>query len=104
MVVVLGAGEAEVRRGERFVELRGPFGPRAADRAESGPGTLILPAHARLQAADEVPLVDDVRPPLERAHAGFELDDRRDRRDAAQLRRRRVAVVAGELQRQVAAE
>src|SRR5262249_50572005 len=64
----------------------------------------VLAPHPRLEVTDEVPLVDEVLRLLERAHALADLENRRDRGDRYQRARRAIAVLAGELQREVAAE
>ena len=64
----------------------------------------VLAAHARSQSADEIQLVEQVRPALERLDAASELDDRGDGADATQLRRGRGAIVARQLQCEIPAE
>ena len=63
-----------------------------------------LPAHPRLQVADEIELVGDVGSPLERLHARGQIHRRRHGADGLQLREPLVAELARQLQRQVAAE
>src|SRR3954470_1947102 len=90
--------------GEVLVELTdGSDGRQAIERVFAGMRG-SLPAHARFEAANEIPLVDEVLPPLERADAFGELNDGGDRTHALQRGRRRTAVVSGELEREVAAK
>src|SRR5206468_8322308 len=83
MVVIVGSGEAEVRRRVRLVELT-----NGADRAElrqveaTGPDAVLAP-HARFQIFHEVPLIQEILAEHERANAFGDLDDRRHRGDAA---------------------
>ena len=105
VVVVAGAGEAVMRRGVTLVEFadRPDRAQRASDPSHRE--TPRLAAHAAREVAHEVPLIDDVLPALDGSHAGFELDDRRHgaRRPSA-LGGASSPRLAGELQREVAAE
>ena len=76
---------------------------RAFERESSGKAQ-GLAAHAVLQPANEIPLIEDVLPAFERANAGLELHHRRNRADGAQLWGWRIGVVARQLQRKIAAE
>ena len=62
-----------------------------------------LAAHARFQPPHEVELVGEVRPPFQRFHAHRQIHRWRDGTNSFE-RRERVADLAGELQRQVAAQ
>ena len=66
-VIVAGTLEAEMRGGEVFVEL--PNRPHVFEPLEWKTIRMRrgLPAHSGLEQADEVPLIDEVLPPLERA-------------------------------------
>ncbi len=64
----------------------------------------VLPAHAALQVPAEIPLVDAVLAPLDRLHAVFELDHRRDRRERLHLGKVALAELARQLHGDVAAE
>ena len=63
-----------------------------------------LPAHPRLQVAHEIPLVEKIRPPLERGHACAQFQRPATRRRPPSATAGRRAVLARELQREVAAE
>ena len=104
VVVVLGILEAEVRRREDVVEF-----PHGLDRLEPGQieqpwPVAFLAHHPLLELAHEIPLVEDVLAPLERARALADLDDRRYRGDADERVGRIVAVFACEFQGEVSAE
>ena len=104
MVVVLGVAEAEVRRRVGLVELADGLDRVQLRQIEVAGVALILAPHAPLQVAHEIPLIERVAGPLERARALADLDDRRHRRDADERLRRECAVLARQLQREVAAE
>ena len=104
MVIVLGAVEAELRGGEHFVELTDGADLGQAASPGTGRGGSAPCAASAPSAADEVPLVRNILPSLERAHAGAELQHRRHRTDSAKSGGRRVAVVARKFEREIAAE
>src|SRR5436309_3413582 len=77
MVVIPGVPEPEMRRRVRIVEL--PDGPDGSElrEVESARPEPILAPHPRLEVSHEIPLIQKVLALLERAHALFDLDDRR---------------------------
>jgi hypothetical protein len=104
MVVVVGAREAEMRRRVGVVELpHGADRPKTAEIERAGPASILAP-HPALQIPHEVPLVQEIPRAFEGADAIADLENRRHRRHAAQRGRRGTAVLAGELQREVAPE
>ena len=104
VVVVAGIVEAMMGRRERFVERA--HGADAAQRAqiEAARRQLRLAAHAPLEVADEIPFVQHVAAPLQRLHAAREVHRRRNGADGPQDGGRLGAVVARQLQRNVAAQ
>src|SRR5207245_4156498 len=60
--------------------------------------------HAAFQLADEIPLIQKIPAPLERADAFGDLDDGRHRRGRSKRRWRRVGVLRRELQREISAQ
>src|SRR6188508_1443682 len=91
-------------RGEVLVELPNGSDQRQSFERESPGMRGSLATHARLEAANEVPLIDKVRAAFEGVDARRKFDDGRNRAHAFQRRRRRAAVVAGELQREISAQ
>ena len=76
-VIVVGCVlEAEVRRRVDLVELT--HGSDCVETIDGEPSreASVLAAHPRLQSTYEIPLVDEVLPPLESANAGLELHHR----------------------------
>src|SRR5467141_1955602 len=69
MVIILGVAEAEVRRRVGLVELADGLDRVQLRQVEGARTAAILPAHAPLQVAHEIPLVEHVLRPLERARA-----------------------------------
>ena len=80
MVVVFGAREAEVRRRVDLVELAHGLDRAQLRQIEPARPEAFLAPHPALQVLDEIPLIQHVARPLERAHALADLDDRRHRR------------------------
>src|SRR6185369_8919740 len=69
MVVVVGAGEPEVRRGVDLVEFAyRPDAPEPAHVEPSWPAP-VLPPHPALQVLHEIPLIETVARPFQRADA-----------------------------------
>src|SRR5262249_10286621 len=69
VVVVLGVAEAEVRRRVDFVELAHALDRVEPRQVEPAGAALLLPPHPPLEVAHEIPLVQPVLLPLERARA-----------------------------------
>ena len=104
VVVVGGVPESVVRRREGLVELAD--GAHRGERSEveaPGHGARLAP-HPPLEVADEVPFVDGVAPSFQGVDAERQVKGRRHGADRAQGGRRAAAVVAGELEGQIAAE
>ena len=104
MVIVFRIPETKMRRRIRIVELANrPDGGELRQVERAGPES-ILPFHARLEFADEIPLVDHVRAAFESTDALADFDDGRNRGDCSQHRRGSVSVLTREFECQVAAE
>jgi len=104
MIVVGRVAEAVMRRGIRLVECaHGPDAAQRLERERTGDRG-GLPPHPRLEVPHEIPLIDDVRSPLERVDAARQVHRRGDGAYRRQLRRGGLAELARELQRKVAAE
>ena len=84
VIVVLGAAEAEVRRRVGFVELAHRLDRVQLREIVKARVALLLAPHPPLQVAHEIPLIQPVAGPLERARALADFDDRRHRGDADQ--------------------
>ncbi len=104
MVVVFGPSKAEVRSRVGFVEV--PYRPdgRQLGQVEQSRPQALFSSQAASEISDEVPLIEDVGRTLEGVDALRDLDDRRDGRNGSHGARRVAAVLAGELEREVAAQ
>ncbi len=90
-----------MRRGDGFVELPDCFYRLEFRQIVFAWIQPILQPHPFFQITDEIPFVDPVLRPFERARALLDLDDRRHRRDAEQLARRMRTELASEFKRQI---
>jgi hypothetical protein len=82
VVVVFGVPESEVGRSIHLVEIAHcPDLCKLRQIEVAGPA-FLFPAHPTLQVAYEVPLIQDVGPPLQRVHTSANLQDGGDGRHA----------------------
>ena len=90
-----------MRRGEHLVEL--PDGSDIVQPVESESSWMapLFAEHTVPKGPDKIPLIEHVRPPLERARALGDFQDGRYGADAPQGRRGLIPVLARQLERQI---
>ena len=81
----------------------GPHLPQARQVEQAGEHEVLAP-HAPLEVAAEVPFVNTVLAPLDRLHAVFEFDHRRDRGKSLHLWKLLGAQFAGQFHRDIATQ